>query len=81
MTKSSPPMPPDIAYTLEPHLPAEEFIDVLKRSTLAERRPIDDIPRMDQMLRQAQVIVTARAGGRLVGISRALSDFCYATYL
>ena len=74
-------MPPEISYALEPHLTADEFIDVLKRSTLAERRPIDDVPRMDQMLRQAQVIVTARAGGRLVGISRALSDFCYATYL
>jgi predicted N-acetyltransferase YhbS len=36
---------------------------------------------MDKMLRQAQVIVTARIAGRLVGISRALSDHCYATYL
>ncbi|QDT52912.1 Acetyltransferase (GNAT) family protein [Caulifigura coniformis] len=68
-------------YALEPGLSAVEFVDVLQRSTLAERRPIDDLPRMDQMLRQAQVIVTARIEGRLVGISRALSDFCYATYL
>lgn len=71
----------DIIYALEPALSAEEFIDVLQRSTLAERRPVEDAPRMDQMLRQAQVIVTARAAGMLVGISRALSDFCYATYL
>lgn len=72
---------PEIIYALEPDLSAAEFIDVLERSTLAERRPIDDVPRMDQMLRQAQVIVTARAAGQLVGISRALSDFCFATYL
>ncbi len=70
-----------IAYQLEPDLSAAEFIDVLKRSTLAERRPIDDVPRMDQMLRQAQVIVTARCDGLIVGVSRALSDFCFATYL
>jgi hypothetical protein len=30
-----------IEYTLEPHLDAEEFVDVLRRSTLAERRPVD----------------------------------------
>ncbi|HVJ69750.1 MAG TPA: GNAT family N-acetyltransferase [Caulifigura sp.] len=71
----------EITYALEPNLSVAEFIDVLQRSTLAERRPIDDVPRMDQMLREAQVIATARAGDRLVGISRALSDFCYATYL
>lgn len=71
----------EITYALEPDLSAGEFIDVLQRSTLAERRPIGDVPRMDQMLRQAQIIVTARANGRLVGISRALSDFAYATYL
>jgi GNAT superfamily N-acetyltransferase len=70
-----------ITYALEPALLVADFIDVLQRSTLAERRPIDDVPRMDQMLRQAQVIVTARANGKLVGISRALSDFCFATYL
>jgi predicted N-acetyltransferase YhbS len=70
-----------ISYTLEPDLSVEEFIDVLKRSTLAERRPVDDISRMNRMLREAQVIVTARCDSRLIGISRALTDHCYATYL
>jgi len=71
----------ELTYALEPDLTAQDFIDVLQRSTLAERRPINDVARMDQMLRHAQVIVTARIEGRLVGISRALSDFSYATYL
>lgn len=70
-----------LTYALEPDLAVDEFIDVLKRSTLAERRPVADVPRMNQMLREAQVIATARSGGKLVGISRALSDHCYATYL
>jgi predicted N-acetyltransferase YhbS len=71
----------DIAYQRESELSAEEFIDVLKRSTLAERRPVDDVPRIATMLRNASVVVTARVSGKLVGVSRAISDFAYCTYL
>jgi ribosomal protein S18 acetylase RimI-like enzyme len=70
-----------IAYQLEPRLSVEEFIDVLVRSTLAERRPIDDRATMEGMLANAGVIVTARADTRLVGVSRAISDYHYCTYL
>ncbi len=68
-------------YDREPNLTADEFIDVLRRSTLAERRPVDDLSRMEHMLRQAQVIVTARIEGTLVGVSRAITDFSFCTYL
>jgi predicted N-acetyltransferase YhbS len=70
-----------ITYSLEPDLPAEEFRAVLIASTLGERRPVDDLPRLDRMLRQADIIATARDGTRLVGISRALTDFSYCCYL
>jgi GNAT superfamily N-acetyltransferase len=71
-----------IVYAVEPDLTSEEFIDLLKRSTLAERRPVDDPGRIAAMLKNAQLIVTARnAEGLLVGISRAISDFAYCTYL
>lgn len=70
-----------ITYSLEPDLSAEEFRAVLIASTLGERRPVDDLPRLDRMLRQADVIVTARDGSRLVGISRAITDFSYCCYL
>jgi predicted N-acetyltransferase YhbS len=33
------------------------------------------------MLANASIIITARVDGRLVGISRALSDFSFCTYL
>ena len=33
------------------------------------------------MLEHADIIVTARADGQLVGISRAITDFSYCTYL
>lgn len=70
-----------IIYALEPDLTAAEFQDVLVRSTLSERRPADDLARLDKMLRQADIIVTARADGRLVGIARSVSDFSYCCYL
>ena len=70
-----------IRYQLEPNLTTDEFIDVLVRSTLADRRPVQDRDTITTMLAQADLIVTARAGERLVGVSRALTDFAYCTYL
>jgi len=75
-------MPHNIRYQLEPNLSATDFADILQRSTLAERRPADNLQRLDGMLRHADVIVTARnESGLLVGVSRAISDFHYCTYL
>jgi len=71
-----------IAYALEPQLKAEEFVDVLRRSTLAERRPVDQPQTIADMLTHADIVVTARnADGLLVGVSRALTDFSWCTYL
>ncbi len=73
----------DFAYAIEayPALDEDAFIDVLRRSTLGERRPIDDRETIRGMLEHADVIVTARLDGRLIGISRAITDFSYCTYL
>ena len=70
-----------ILYALEPDLPATEFRAVLVASTLGERRPVDDLARLDRMLREADLVVTARDGKHLVGIARALTDFSYSCYL
>ena len=70
-----------VEYALEPTLTASEFIDVLVRSTLAERRPVDRPDVIETMLRHADIVLTARVEGLLVGISRAISDFAYCTYL
>ncbi len=71
----------EIAYALEPGLTSAEFVDVLRRSTLAERRPVDQPETIAGMLKGAQVIYAARHNGLLVGVSRAISDFAYCTYL
>ena len=70
-----------IDFVLEPDLIADQFIDVLERSALAERRPVGDRPTIEKMLANADVILTARDGGKLVGVARAISDFAYCTYL
>lgn len=61
------------------HLDA--LIELYHASTLGERRPIDNKERMASMLRHANLVVTAWDGELLVGISRALSDFSFVTYL
>jgi ribosomal protein S18 acetylase RimI-like enzyme len=71
----------DVTYQLEPDLAPHEFIDVLVRSTLAERRPVQDAEAIQGMLSNADIILTARADGKLVGVSRAITDFSYCTYL
>ena len=70
-----------VRYTIEPDLSAEEFVDVLRRSTLAERRPVAESKTVAAMLQNAGVIVTARQHSRLLGVSRAITDFAYCTYL
>ena len=68
-------------YQLEPDLTVAEFIDLLERSTLAELRPVDDEARLEVMLKNADIIVTARCGDLLVGVARAITDFAFCCYL
>ncbi|MFN3191152.1 MAG: GNAT family N-acetyltransferase [Aureliella sp.] len=71
-----------IKLAVEPGLSASEFIDVLHRSSLAERRPVGQVDRIESMLRNASVVVTARnEDGLLVGVARAITDGAYCTYL
>ncbi len=73
----------DVIYELEHYLNVEEdeFLDLLARSGLAERRPVDEPQTIRGMLKHADILVTARVGGRLVGIARAITDYSYCTCL
>ena len=70
-----------IVYQEEKNLDPTEFKDVLLRSTLGERRPVDDENRIREMVRHADIMVTARDQGLLVGVARSISDFVFCTYL
>ncbi|TWT80340.1 hypothetical protein CA13_17530 [Planctomycetes bacterium CA13] len=75
-------MSKQIHFAVEANVAPTEFIAVLRRSTLAERRPVDDAARIAKMLSGADVVVTARnEAGLLVGVARAITDFAYCTYL
>ncbi len=60
----------DIIYQEEPDLGPEEFVELLRQSRLAERRPVDEQDTIAGMLRHADVILTARCGRQLVGVAR-----------
>jgi ribosomal protein S18 acetylase RimI-like enzyme len=70
-----------ITYLREENLSTEEFKAILEKSTLAERRPVNEPERLAKMLEHGNLIITARDKGKLVGVSRSLSDFIYCTYL
>jgi GNAT superfamily N-acetyltransferase len=69
-----------ITYRLGGDLDAQAYLDLYRASTLGERRPIHDEPRMLEMLRQSNLVITAWDGELLVGISRNISDFAWTTY-
>ena len=70
-----------IRYDSDRTLSPEDFVDILERSGLAERRPTDNHETMQGMAVNANLIVTAWDGDLLVGVARSITDFHYACYL
>jgi GNAT superfamily N-acetyltransferase len=70
-----------IDYRLGNDIALDALIDCYRDSTLGARRPIGDRDAMAQMLRHANLVVSAWDGEKLVGISRAFTDHAYVTYL
>ena len=70
-----------IRYQYGNDLDLDQVIELYNASTLGERRPVDDRQVMSDMLRHANLVVTAWDGSRMVGIARSLSDFAFCTYL
>ncbi len=70
-----------IHYSADMPINPTTFIDLLRRSTLAERRPVDDAETIAGMLANADLTVTAWDGELLVGVARSVTDFNYCCYL
>ena len=70
-----------IQYRDDAKVTAEEAIDLYIRSTLGERRPVDNKETFEAMLKNANLTITAWDQDKLIGISRSLTDFAYVTYL
>lgn len=62
-------------------LDPDEFKNILIRSTIGERRPIENFDRIKKMCENVNLIVTARINGKLIGVARSVTDFVYCTFL
>uniref|UniRef100_UPI0040478D93 GNAT family N-acetyltransferase n=1 Tax=Algoriphagus sp. TaxID=1872435 RepID=UPI0040478D93 len=70
-----------ISYQVELSLGLEEFQSILEDSGLAVRRPMEDPQLLQRMINGANLVITARLEGQLVGMLRGLSDFCYRSFI
>ena len=76
-------MTPDdvIHYRSDRKVDAATFKDILERSGLAARRPVNNIERLERMLNAYNLILTAWRGELLVGIATCWTDYAYSAYL
>lgn len=70
-----------LRYETSAPITVEQFADLLRRSTLAERRPVDDGACLAAMLEHGNLLCTAWEGEKLVGVARSMTDFAYCCYL
>lgn len=70
-----------VTYKTHQPITAAQFVDILQRSTLGERRPVDDAAAIAGMVANADIMVTAWDDERLVGVARSVTDFSYCCYL
>lgn len=69
----------DTTYEFVQKIDATEVADVFRKSGI--NRPVDDLNRMQRMVDNADIVVTARSNGQLVGIARAITDDSYCCYI
>ena len=70
-----------IKYKINAPISTEHFIDLLTRSTLGERRPLEDKKCIEGMISNSNLIISAWENDNLIGIARSVTDFHYACYL
>ncbi len=70
-----------IIYKINEPITVDQFIELLKSSSLGERRPIGDKACMEGMISNSNLAVSAWDHDELIGIARSVTDFHYACYL
>jgi ribosomal protein S18 acetylase RimI-like enzyme len=71
----------DVEYKYNQPITVEKFVALLKASSLAERRPIENLECLQGMLDNANLTYSAWINNTLVGIARCTTDFHYCCYL
>ena len=83
-----------VNYQINSAITPEQFIDVLSKSSLGARRPLDNYDVIKGMLDNADLLVTAwvneeheeavnnsESNKKLIGVARCVTDFSYCCYL
>ncbi|EKO3674696.1 GNAT family N-acetyltransferase [Vibrio metschnikovii] len=71
----------EIEYKVNHPISVEQFVSLLKKTSLGERRPLDNESTIQGMLDNSNLIVTAWLNDQLVGVARSVTDFHYCCYL
>ncbi|NNO00307.1 GNAT family N-acetyltransferase [Vibrio sp. B1-2] len=71
----------EIEYKVNHPISVEQFVSLLKKTSLGERRPLDNESTIQGMLDNSNLIVSAWLNGQLVGVARSVTDFHYCCYL
>lgn len=70
-----------ISYRTSNDLDLDQVIALYQACTLGARRPLDDRAIAADMMRHANLVITAWEDALLVGIARSLTDFGYVCYV
>ncbi|GAF64469.1 putative acetyltransferase [Bacillus sp. TS-2] len=68
-----------ITYSKDSKISANQLSDIFKSSGI--KRPYNDLARLQKMLDQADLLITAWDQDKPIGVARALTDFSYCCYL
>ena len=68
-----------INYLESKQVSATDVATVFKNSGI--KRPYEDLERIQKMINNADVLITAWIDGKLIGVARAITDFSYCCYL
>ena len=68
-----------ISYKINAKIEPHQLAKLFKDSGL--RRPVDDLNRLKKMIDNADLLVTAWDGEKIVGVARGLTDQSYSCYL
>lgn len=66
--------PAEVCYHVNKAITVEQFSQLLSETTLGPRRPLDNPECLAGMLEHSDILVTAWAGERLIGIARSVTD-------
>lgn len=69
-----------IVYAYEHGLSVADYVAVLSETTMRDKRPLANSERIAKMIAGANLVVTAREDGVILGLARCITDFAWIAY-